>query len=229
MLDRLALARGAELAAAHHERELRAVGALLRRALEPQVLLLEALAGAVEEGLDGGVGDAHDPGDRRVREALQLAQGQHHALPFGQLLGHLPHQLAQAAHLQRVLGMAAAVAVGDLQHRLLGVAAALVDVRGAPVAPAQLVLADVDRDAVDPGPEVEALVDARQRADHVVEGLLHQVLGERLVADVAQAHGAHPGVVPLEEDVEGSNVPRQVRRDQSQVVGSRNRASSSGP
>jgi hypothetical protein len=52
---------------------------------------------------------------------------------------------------------------------------------------AQLVVAEVDGDAVDPSREVDAIVDAIECFQDVVEGLLDEVLGQLAVADVTRA------------------------------------------
>ena len=89
---------------------------------------------------------------------------------------------------------------------------------GAAVTPAQLVLADVHRDAVHPGAEVEVRGHPVQRADDVIEGLLDQVLGQRLVADVAHAHPSHAAVIAGEEDVERTRIAVEVGHDEGDVV-----------
>src|SRR6202023_1542523 len=109
------------------------------------------------------------------------------------------------------------VTIWELEHLLFRVPAGL-DVSSPPAAPPQFVLADVDSDAVYPRAEVEALTDSRQRANDVVEGFLHQIFGHRVVTHVAQADGAHPGVVAAEEGVESGRVAVQVGGDAGHVV-----------
>jgi hypothetical protein len=52
---------------------------------------------------------------------------------------------------------------------------------------AQLVVAEIDGDAVDPSREVDAIVGAIECFQDVVEGLLDEVLGQLAVADVTRA------------------------------------------
>ncbi len=144
-------------------------------------------------------------GDGCVRKPLQLPQGEHHPLPFGELLGDVPHQLAEVGQLQGPLRLAAPVGVGEAEHLLLGIGGRLL-VGGAPLAPAQLVMAGIDRDAADPASEVEAVVDAVDGPDEVEEGLLDEVLDDHVIADVAQADEPHSSVMAAEELVEGEAV-----------------------
>src|SRR5437879_8587375 len=73
------------------------------------------------------------------------------------------------------------------------------------LATAQLVVAKVGRDPVDPGREVEDVVDPMDGSQDLEERLLGQVLGQLPVPQYAEGQAVDGLVVALEKRVEGGD------------------------
>src|SRR5581483_3445121 len=141
-------------------------------ALHRKELLLEAKPSPVEERLDGAFADVHRPGDVAVAQALQLTKREDQAVLLGQPLGdqpHLPAKLVGLAGDDRVVRVRRR---RQAQHRVLVVLRALPGLAGVALPAAQLVVAEVASDGVDPAPEVEIGVHPVQVLQRLEEGLL---------------------------------------------------------
>ena len=77
----------------------------------------------------------------------------------------------------------------------------------------------VDGDAVEPGPEAGAVIEAGERAVGAQERLLHRVLGARLVANDAEGHAEELLAVALHQRPERLGVPGPGSVHENGVVG----------
>ena len=87
------------------------------------------------------------------------------------------------------------------------------------LAAAELVVAEVAGDRVDPAAEVEALVDAVEGAEGLEEGLLGDVLGQQGVAQLAPDEAVDGADVAPVEGFERVHVARSVGGHQLEVGG----------
>ena len=132
----------------------------------------------MQSGHDGTDRGVHDLGDLLVRQALDIGIVDDHAEVFGQFLqrgldlvvgeGVERLDLRRPQPLRGVLGGRRDLPVGDLVGRVL---------RGLALPLAVAVDVGVGEDPVEPGLEVGALPERRERGERLDVGLLDQVLG----------------------------------------------------
>src|SRR6266849_3357549 len=185
--------------------------------LRGEVFLLEAEAGPVEQGLDRALGHLQGARDLAVAHVLELAQGQDEPVLLGQALRDLPDLAASLVRLLDEHGVESLGGGRQARHEL--VVLFLRGAVGAQVAlpPAQLVVAEVAGDGVNPAAEVERLVYPVHHPQGLHEGLLGDVLGQQGVPELAPDEAVDRGDVPAVELLEGVDVARPVSPDKLDV------------